>query len=79
MLLSEFILVDTIASLNYLLEPQNVLLVMCDVFIFMVRLCFFPFLSGCGAMVAHQLPKLRVAGSNPVARSIYLSNSPVLS
>ncbi len=27
------------------------------------------FLSGCGATVAHQLPKLRVAGSNPVARS----------
>ena len=26
-------------------------------------------LSGCGATVAHQLPKLRVAGSNPVARS----------
>lgn len=25
--------------------------------------------SGCGAMVAHQLPKLRVAGSSPVARS----------
>jgi hypothetical protein len=25
--------------------------------------------SGCGATVAHQLPKLRVAGSNPVARS----------
>ena len=28
-----------------------------------------PLLSGCGATVAHQLPKLRVAGSNPVARS----------
>lgn len=26
-------------------------------------------MSGCGATVAHQLPKLRVAGSNPVARS----------
>ena len=29
--------------------------------------------SGCGATVAHQLPKLRVAGSNPVARSNYQS------
>ena len=30
-------------------------------------------LSGCGATVAHQLPKLRVAGSNPVARSRFLT------
>src|SRR4029078_10523503 len=33
-----------------------------------------PKLSGCGAMVAHQLPKLRVAGSSPVARSSQISN-----
>jgi hypothetical protein len=32
-------------------------------------------LSGCGATVAHQLPKLRVAGSNPVARSKFSVNS----
>jgi hypothetical protein len=29
-------------------------------------------LSGCSAMVAHQVPNLRVAGSSPVARSKFL-------
>ena len=35
----------------------------------------FSKLSGCGATVAHQLPKLRVAGSNPVARSNFQTAS----
>ena len=29
-----------------------------------------PIISGCDAMVAYQLPKLEVAGSSPVSRSI---------
>ena len=38
-----------------------------------IRVIFAHPLSGCGATVAHQLPKLRVAGSNPVARSNFLT------